>query len=537
MIEKQKGIGSLLLVLSMLGVVALTPIAQATWHTIMTENFERFWYQWPWSTAGRPWFVLTGSGNVGWGIQATFFAGGEQSAWCYMDRDHHNDPEYDTYHPNFYTYMRWGSFDLSEAEGALASFYILNHSEYGDSLYWAASIQADGSELGYGGSHSGILTGWETRYLDFADLRDANGDSVSLLGELQVYIYFLFKSDGDANVDMGGFIDDLIIAWDDGMVDLAAIRLTLMDPDSVPLPGLPIYGDTVIAQFRWATYGDGLLPPFYLIGTFDDMFGVDLEIDWAEGQRIYETYYPAQVMTTGEHRYEFILDPMDDIEETSEDNNQIDTTFFIDEPNFPPEFFWIRPGQNPDTTDESYLLQWDVSDAEDDAIVYIFYDTDTFDFNGQIIPGGEGISEDNGPDTLRWNVSGFQDGQELWPYARVDDPVNSIQLYARAPVVIDHGSAAPPQQGERDLNFALSQNFPNPFNEATTIQFSVSSPGYVTLRVTDLLGQECHVLLSEWLSPGIHHATVNAKGWSSGLYFYTLSNPQGSLTRKMILLK
>lgn len=530
--------GSLLLfALVVLGVSALAPRGQATWHIVMTENFERPVDQWPWSTAGRSWSVYPGWER--WGIQATYFhAGvGAQSAWCFMDPDNEHDPEYDRYPPNFFTYMCWGSFDLSAAEAALAAFYILNRSYAGDSLFWAASVNAGGSELKFGGSHSGILSGFEERIIDFANLRDAQGDSVSMLGEPQVYIYFLFQSNGDANVDMGGFVDDLVIAWDDGLVDLAVIRLTFLGPDSTALAGLPAYGDTVIAQLRWATFGSGLLPPFYLIGGFDDGTELDTLIDWAEGEHVYATYYPAQVMTSGTHTYSFELDPMNDIEETYEDNNQIDSTFHVDEPNFPPEFTWIRPGLAADTVDESYLLQWEVEDAEDDALIYLCYDTDTLDFNGYVIPGGVGISEDNGPDTLRWNVAHFPNGRELWPYARVDDPVNSIQLYARAPIVIRHGAASPPARGVADLTFGLSQNFPNPFNEATTIRFSISTPGLVTLRVTDLLGHQRGLLLRERLSPGIYNVSFDATGWSSGLYLCTLSSPQGSLTRKMVLLK
>ena len=171
------------------------PRAQATWHTIMGENFERPFSQWPWRTAGHNWFVIPGWAH--WGIQATIFhTGGSQSAWCYGFPNTH-DPEYDTYPSNFYTYMRWGPFDLSNAEAALAGFYLLDRTEAGgDSVYWAASVNADATELGIGGSHSGTCN-WEARYMDFANLRNANGDSVSLLGEPMVYIYFLFQIEID----------------------------------------------------------------------------------------------------------------------------------------------------------------------------------------------------------------------------------------------------------------------------------------------------------------------------------------------------
>jgi hypothetical protein len=119
----------------------------------------------------------------------------------------------------------------------------------------------------------------------------------------------------------------------------------------------------------------------------------------------------------------------------------------------------------------------------------------------------------------------------------VDDPVNSIQLYAEAPIVIRHGSEARPRKDILLPAFSLSQNFPNPFNETTSIRFSIASTGAVRLQVSDLLGHKTCVLLNERLSPGAYEMTWNAAGWASGLYFCTLSSSQGNLTRKMILLK
>ncbi len=519
------------------GLFVMALPAQGTWHLVMLENFERAVNQWPWYTNGNPWRIYPGGER--WGIQATFYhvGNGTQSAWCFMDPGNQNDPQYDSYPSNFYTYMCWGPFDLSHAHAALAAFYIYNRSYAGDSIYWAAAENPTGGALNVGGSYSGTLSGWEERIMDFANLHNAQGDSVSLLGRPTVYIYFVFQSNADANVDMGGFVDDVVLSWDDGLFDLAVVRLTLLRPDSTAYTRLPVFGDSVIAELRWAAYGNGHLPLFVIQGQYDSTLQLDTLVTWAEGERSYMTYLPPQIMTSGDHTFSFLLDSQYEITETYENNNSIDSTFHVDEPNFPPTFSWIKPGLAADTADQSYLLQWEVNDVDDNALVYIFYDTDTFDFNGYILPGGAAIPEDTGPDTLRWNVAAFSNGQELWPYARVDDPVNSIQLYAQAPVVIIHGSATPPSHGATNPAFSLSQNFPNPFNETTTIHFAVSVPGPVTLTITDLLGREQSTLLRESLSPGNYRVSLDAAGWSSGLYLCRLSTPQGTLIRKMVLLK
>jgi hypothetical protein len=526
-----------LLALTSAGLLVMVAPAQGTWHLVMTENFERPVNQWPWYTNGNPWRTYPGGDR--WGVQATFYhvGTGSQSAWCFMDASNQNDPQYDTYPPNFYTYMCWGPFDLSQAHAALAAFYIFNRSYAGDSIYWAAAENSGGGELDVGGSYSGSLSGWEERIMDFADLRDAQGDSVSLLGQPYVFLYFVFQSNGDANVDMGGFVDDVVLSWDDGLFDLAVVRLTLLGPDSSVYTRLPAFGDTVIAQLRWAAYGNGRLPLFAIQGQFDGVTLLDTLITSAEGEHTYATYLPPQTMSTGDHTFSFMLDSQNEIAESYEDNNSIDSTFHVDAPNYPPTFSWVRPGVRADTADQSYLLQWDVNDVDDNALVYIYYDTDTLDFNGYILPGGAAIPEDAGPDTLRWNVAGFSNGQQLWPYARVDDPVNSIELYAQAPLIIIHGSATPPLHDVAIPTFSLAQNYPNPFNEATTIRFAVAMPGLVILTVTDILGRQQETLLRESLAPGDYRVNLNAAGWSSGLYLCRLTSPEGTLTRKMILLK
>lgn len=87
------------------------------------------------------------------------------------------------------------------------------------------------------------------------------------------------------------------------------------------------------------------------------------------------------------------------------------------------------------------------------------------------------------------------------------------------------------------IEFALEQNFPNPFNPVTTIGYRVPESGEVTLTVYNLIGQEIATLVSEYQVPGSYTATFNAATLPSGTYFYRLTVNRFSQTKKMVLLK
>jgi len=85
--------------------------------------------------------------------------------------------------------------------------------------------------------------------------------------------------------------------------------------------------------------------------------------------------------------------------------------------------------------------------------------------------------------------------------------------------------------------FVLSQNYPNPFNPSTRISWQLPTASWQTLKVYDILGREVVTLVDEYRNAGNYEITFDASGLNSGIYFYTLSTSNGSITKKMILLK
>lgn len=86
-------------------------------------------------------------------------------------------------------------------------------------------------------------------------------------------------------------------------------------------------------------------------------------------------------------------------------------------------------------------------------------------------------------------------------------------------------------------NFLLLQNFPNPFNPVTNIEFFLPNTGHVKIKVYDLIGQEVTTLLDEEKLSGYHRITFNASNLSSGIYFYRIQAGSFVETKKMILMK
>lgn len=90
---------------------------------------------------------------------------------------------------------------------------------------------------------------------------------------------------------------------------------------------------------------------------------------------------------------------------------------------------------------------------------------------------------------------------------------------------------------EIPAGYSLNQNYPNPFNPSTTIKFEVAKTGFVSLTVYNLLGREVATLINENLSAGVYSTEFKAGNFASGIYFYRLSTSNGSIVKKMTLMK
>jgi hypothetical protein len=91
--------------------------------------------------------------------------------------------------------------------------------------------------------------------------------------------------------------------------------------------------------------------------------------------------------------------------------------------------------------------------------------------------------------------------------------------------------------GITPTEFALHNNYPNPFNPSTTIGFDIPVAGHALLEVFNTLGERVATLVDETKHPGRYTVSFDASRQSSGLYFYRLRAGSFTAVLRMMLTK
>jgi hypothetical protein len=97
---------------------------------------------------------------------------------------------------------------------------------------------------------------------------------------------------------------------------------------------------------------------------------------------------------------------------------------------------------------------------------------------------------------------------------------------------------------KENISYLLDQNYPNPFNPSTTIKYTIPEPGYVELKMFDILGNEIATLIDEYKNAGSYKIVINSDDSSklgrqlaSGIYIYSIRVNDFRSSKKMVLLK
>jgi len=137
------------------------------------------------------------------------------------------------------------------------------------------------------------------------------------------------------------------------------------------------------------------------------------------------------------------------------------------------------------------------------------------------------------------NIDITSTSSKLWP-VWMDNSTGTYQIWTTP---IDFSSVDVEDANVIPSSFELEQNYPNPFNPSTIIEFQISEPGFVSLKVFDVLGNEIAILVDEDKPIGYYKVEfnnsnlMNNNNLNSGIYFYRLVVNDLSETKAMILLK
>jgi hypothetical protein len=148
--------------------------------------------------------------------------------------------------------------------------------------------------------------------------------------------------------------------------------------------------------------------------------------------------------------------------------------------------------------------------------------------------------------STNWTTIGFVQGNgtsnSLHNYSYVDRNLARGTLAYRLKQIDKDGGFKYLQETEVTVEapnvFSLAQNYPDPFNPTTTIQFTVPTDGRATLRIFNVLGQEVAILFDGVAAAGEYHrATFDASRLASGIYFSRLEFDGKMQLKKMVFLK
>ncbi|KAB2924653.1 MAG: T9SS type A sorting domain-containing protein [Bacteroidetes bacterium] len=118
----------------------------------------------------------------------------------------------------------------------------------------------------------------------------------------------------------------------------------------------------------------------------------------------------------------------------------------------------------------------------------------------------------------------------------VFDGLASVQIPVIFRTITWTGSSVG-EQGVVANSYELGQNFPNPFNPSTSINYTLGKAENVSLKVYNMLGQEVATVVNGLQNAGPHSVRFDASNLASGMYLYKLQTGSFSDVKKMMLLK
>ena len=91
------------------------------------------------------------------------------------------------------------------------------------------------------------------------------------------------------------------------------------------------------------------------------------------------------------------------------------------------------------------------------------------------------------------------------------------------------------EQFPSTADFTLSQNYPNPAQDVTNIQYEINKKQDIRLTLTDMTGQELAVMKDETAEPGVYNFRFDVRNLPSGVYLYSMTGLSSRQTLRMVV--
>lgn len=147
---------------------------------------------------------------------------------------------------------------------------------------------------------------------------------------------------------------------------------------------------------------------------------------------------------------------------------------------------------------------------------------------------------------VNWQLVEFVEGNgtttEKQQYSLLDGGIQQAGTYTYKLVQIDFDGAKS-EFGpvellvEKPQKTGITQVYPNPFNPATTVSYSLANDGFIQMTLYDLLGRQVVQLVREHQKAGTYSVPLNASSFASGVYFIWMETGGITDVQRITLIK
>jgi hypothetical protein len=434
------------------------------------------------------------------------------------------------------------SWNFINVQGLVAGGYIFDTSWVADGLYIVCKAVPN-VPPDWSGLPDSIDFRWDsTAVVNVYDgVSDAETDDTLLLYEFRI-------TNTAAHLVWNSETGNLMISADSGLADDMYLIFDATDPEAATST------DTVVVTVRpavinnapvWSGLPDTVRirnDSFFQFSLWDHVSDVETEDSLlsygfeAHPDTLLADINPntgiARLWTYPDYTGEVMLIANVSDPEFLQDHDTI--ILVVSGPNTAPEWSGLPDSVEFDITDTNTVMLFDyVADAEtQDSHLIIDLNRTPFDL-------GFDYTTATG-ELLIYSLNGWTGTGRF--YISATDPDSAKAWDTIVVTILPETGVGDEPSGRMPTEFMLNQNWPNPFNPTTSIEFGIPQATHVVVAVYNVLGARVAILVDQTLPAGYHAAVwdgtlTNGSPAASGIYFYRIETDQFVSVRKMVLLK